>query len=414
MLQQIGLNLQCLQRFPRLYPHNRPLEMAMVDVYQTIFDFLSEARDVFAKLMIKRGALKVRNITITRGSFRLILLVCLPVGIRTMSKLLWKPFKAQFNDIQENLFLCMERIEKEVDLAEKEEAHAERERAEKERRAQSFRWNKAEQIHGKLEVFLDDQAKAKVDYWLGLVDYESNHLAAMEVRHHGTGKWFLQGSVFQSWLENDNSFLWLKAIPGAGKTVLMSSAVEYLKENVQSPEVGLAYFYCDYRDSLKQQPSQILCTLLSQLAEGNKYIFQRVQSFFQEQYKENPGYTPRLEEIRGNFDAFLSNTFKQVLLVIDAVDECISHMCITQSLIKILETCPTVKFLVSSREEQDIAKAFRHLPRVKIKQSDVADDIESYVKFEVSTKIREETLRIRSHETEQLVCDKLVIKSEGM
>lgn len=58
MLQQIGLNLNSLRRFPRLYPHNKQLEVAMVDVYQTIFDFCSEAREVFKKAGDKKKGLK--------------------------------------------------------------------------------------------------------------------------------------------------------------------------------------------------------------------------------------------------------------------------------------------------------------------------------------------------------------------
>ena len=331
-----------------------------------------------------------------------------------MSKLLWKPFKQQFGDIQETLQSCMDRVEREVDLAEKEEAHAERERAESDRRTGSFRWNKTEQTNQKIEDFLDDHNKSKVDQWLGLVNYDSNHKTAMKLRHSGTGRWFLQGQAFQTWLNNDNSFLWLHAIPGAGKTILISSAVEYLKENIQSQEVGLAYFYTDYKESQKKEPSQILCTLLSQLAKNNKHIFQRVQSFFQEQRKENPAYCPRLEEIRSNFNSFIAGTFKKVILVVDAIDECNSRKCITSSLRTIKEACPSVKILVSSREEHEISRAFKGLPRTRMKESDVMVDIESYVTFEVDSRIKEKTLKIRSHETKQIVCDTLVKKSEGM
>ncbi|KAI4122971.1 MAG: hypothetical protein LQ341_007249, partial [Variospora aurantia] len=54
MLQQIGLHLNSLRRFPRLYPHNERLETAMVDVYRVIFRFCTDARNVFKKVSDKK------------------------------------------------------------------------------------------------------------------------------------------------------------------------------------------------------------------------------------------------------------------------------------------------------------------------------------------------------------------------
>lgn len=76
--------------------------------------------------------------------------------------------------------------------------------------------------------------------------------------------------------------------------------------------------------------------------------------------------------------------------------------------------CPFIKVLVSSREELDIIKAFRSFPQVKINQSDVAGDIESFVRAEVAARIREQELTIRRPELQQTICEKLVGRSEGM
>ena len=396
MLQQIGLNLNSLRRFPHLYPHNKRLEVAMVDVYQIIFHFCSEARNVFLKANDKNACKKAF------------------VGLQSMIKLIWKPFKQQFGDLQHELSVCMDRVSTEVEIAEKEEAHLERERAETERRVQASRWDKTEHTHQKLETFFDEQTIAKVDQWLSPVDYQSNHHAAAKLRHEGTGQWFLDGSSFQQWLQTDNSFLWLHAIPGAGKTVLMSSAIEYLKENVKRPDVGLAYFYCDYKDIRKQEPSGVLCTLLAQLARQHKTIFQRLQAFIQERIKENPASVPRHDELRSNFASFLEGTLKQVVLVVDALDETTQRKCLIGDLKTFVHACPLVKVLVSSREELDIIQSFRKLPQVKINQVDVAPDIESFVTAEVSTRIRNKELKIRRPELQQVICEKLVSKSDGM
>lgn len=396
-LQQIGLNLNSLRRFPRLYPHNDRLASSMVDVYQKIFEFCSKARTVFVEARERRSQK-----------------ICIPIGLQTMSKLIWKPFKVQFGELQSELSACMERVEVEVDLAEKEEAHLERERAETERRTQSFRWEKTEIAHAKFEDFLDDQNIAKVNQWLSPVDVDLNHTAAMKLRHSGTGRWFLQSSDFSDWLDSDNAFLWIHAIPGAGKTVLMSSAIEYLKENVQSTDVGLAYFYCDYKELQKQEPSKILCTLLCQLGKRNKTIFQRLQLFFKDRYKENPSFSPGFDELRGNFSGFLEGSCSQVLLVVDALDECSQRDCIARALKTINESCPMVKILVSSRQEQEIADLYEDLPNMKITQDNMAPDIESFVKAEVAARIKSRKLKIRKPELQNTICEQLTSKANGM
>ncbi|KAL8801160.1 MAG: hypothetical protein Q9182_004665 [Xanthomendoza sp. 2 TL-2023] len=401
MLQQVGLHLNSLRRFPYLYPHNERLETAMVDVYRIIFRFCTEARNVFKKVSDK---------TICHKSL---------IGLRSMVKIVWKPFKSQFGDLQVDLATAMERVSAEVDIAEKEEAHAERERADRERRAQASRWDKTEHTHQKLESFFDEQGYAnrfvrKVDQWLDPANVETNHGAAVKLRHQDTGKWFLQGEAFNTWINRDNSFLWLHAIPGAGKTVLVSSVIQYLKEHVKSEDVGLAYFYCDYKEVKSQEPSKLLCTLLAQLARQHKLVFQRLQFFVQERFKENPASVPTHDEMRSNFSAFLEGAFKQVVLIVDAIDESAKRECMISDLKTFLKHCPFIKILVSSREELDIAKAFKWFPHIRITQSDVADDIESFVKAEVAARIRYKELTIRRPELQQIICDTLVNRSEGM
>ncbi|KAL8919042.1 MAG: hypothetical protein Q9208_007008 [Pyrenodesmia sp. 3 TL-2023] len=364
MLQWIGLHLNSLRRTPRLYPHNERLKSAVVDVHRVIFRFCTAARNVFKKISEKKVCQKGM------------------IGLRSMVKLMWKPFKTRFQDLQEELSVSMGRVSAKVEIAEKEKAHAERERADAERRAQAKRWDKTETSHQKMDLVFDEQS----------------------IR---TGNWFFQGEAFKAWLREDNAFLWLHAIPGAGKTVLVSKLVK-------SEDVGLAYFYCDYKELRKQQPSKLLCTLLSQLARQRKPVFQRLQTFAQDRCKENPASVPTHDELRGNFPTFLEGAFNQVILVVDAIEESTQRNCMIGDLKNIQKKCPFIKVLVSSRKELDITRAFKAFPQVRINQSDVADDIESFVKAEVAARVREKELTIRRKELQQTICGKLVKRSEGM
>ena len=48
MLQQIGFMLNSLRRFPKLYPHNNHLALAMVDVYKRFLNFVPKLEKFFS------------------------------------------------------------------------------------------------------------------------------------------------------------------------------------------------------------------------------------------------------------------------------------------------------------------------------------------------------------------------------
>ena len=150
------------------------------------------------------------------------------------------------------------------------------------------------------------------------------------------------------------------------------------------------------------------------MARQHKSVFQRLQSFVQERYKENPASTPTHDELRGNFGTFLEGTFSQVVLVVDAIDESPQHTCMVGDLKTFSKNFPFIKILVSSREELDIKKAFKSLPQAKIHQSGVAGDIESFVKADIAARMQEKELTIRRPELRQTICGTLVGRSEGM
>lgn len=88
----------------------------------------------------------------------------------------------------------------------------------------------------------------------------NNHKTSLKLRQPMTGLWLTEGSTFQAWLHSRNSKLWLSGIPGAGKTVIAASAIEEAM-NESSAKHAVAYFYCDYKDSEKQDPIRILGSL---------------------------------------------------------------------------------------------------------------------------------------------------------
>ncbi|KAF4626816.1 hypothetical protein G7Y89_g11339 [Cudoniella acicularis] len=404
MMEVMGLHLSQLRRLPQLFPRNDQLKLFMVEVYQIMFEFCSKARNVFVQASQRKGLNHLRAVT--------------PVGLSTIIKLVWKPFKVQFGDLRDKLGEVMAKIDTEVSLAEKEEAHAERVRAAKDRVLQSSRWEVTEQFQQRWHNDMEENSMEKVTKWLAPVDVLSSHNSSVKLRHGSTGSWFLNSTEFQTWLKDDSSRLfWLHAIPGAGKTVLASSTIQYLKHELQSDEVGLAYFYCDYKDPLKQEPSVVLRTLLSQLSIQNIAVFQNVQNFFKEQCKDDRAANmipPSLDLIRSNFSSLLETSFHKVFIVIDAVDECHDRECILKAITALCDTVQHVKIFVSSREDPLINEEFKDFPNLRMRPVHVSGDIESYVDATLSSRIASKKLKVKDADLQHQISETLVVKAEGM
>ncbi|KAL4876756.1 ankyrin repeat-containing domain protein [Aspergillus karnatakaensis] len=418
MFEEIGYNLTCLRRYPRLYPDNEVLREAMVDIFGAIIEFCAEARKVFRE---GRGRSEQSAPRVFSS-----------VGLRTAWKLLWKPFKVQFGEVMDRIKGSMARVEREVEIAEKEMASEDRQKGEGERRLQASRWERLEVQQDKVVRFIDQQKIVQLNQWLAPINVAANHNSAVKLRQAGTGAWFVDGAAFRTWLGEENSFLWLhairesptstrkgvsdltSAIAGAGKTILASTIIDWLKEHKERQGIGLAYFYCDYKDKQKQSPTRIISTLLSSIASRSEDVFDRISIFFEEQCKENPAYVPEFDELLNNFGDFIGDSFDELYIILDALDETEDRECVAHALKTISESCPSVRVLVTSRHEIDIARAYEDLPSTSIEPTDISGDIEIYVRSEVAAKIKAKKLKLRDPDLQNVICETLNQGAHGM
>ncbi|KAI1869012.1 uncharacterized protein JN550_005999 [Neoarthrinium moseri] len=397
MASDIGGLLNRLPRYAHLYPKNDKLEQAIRTIYSAIFDFCSQARNVFRKGGERTCSMKsVRDV----------------VTFASVVRILWKPFSVQFGTIKN-------RIEKAVGMIDDEADLAERELAAQERQKDESRWNRLEISQRKVEDFVDLEEMTKLDAWLGSANVAANHKAASALRHAETGSWFLEGESFKRWVDTPNSFLWLSAIPGAGKTVLASSIINCINEKLKNPHVGFGYFYCDYRDPLKQTPSIVLGTILAMLARQSKGVRQELNQFFLKQYQESLTFTASFDELRNNFKTFVGPYFDSIIIVVDGLDEAgpVNSDCLAKVLKALHREYQELNVLVTSRNELPIARVFKNLPMTSIEEKEVAGDISSFIISELESRMNSEgrgVLRIRSPTLKGTIITRLMEGSKGM
>lgn len=197
--------------------------------------------------------------------------------------------------------------------------------------------------------------------------------------------------------------------------MLASSIVNQIRQDLQNDE-GLAYFYCDYKDSQKQDPAKLLATVLVMLAKQSQGVFENLQTFFLDQSAGLPTFTADFDTLAENFPKFVHGQFKTIYLIVDAMDETnpaawdnLSH-----SLRSLHEQCGELSILVTSRNELAISRAFHGLSRTSIEQSDVASDIMSFITAELSNRIAEKKLKLRNPDLQNVIRDSLAKGSGGM
>ena len=117
--------------------------------------------------------------------------------------------------------------------------------------------------------------------WLSARDPSKNYNKALNERHKGTGKWFLENNAFIEWKREPKSFLWLYGIPGCGKSIVSSTIVEDVICHCElDNELAVLYFYFDFNDVEKQRDENLLRSLVSQLCIRSSAVPEVLESLY--------------------------------------------------------------------------------------------------------------------------------------
>jgi hypothetical protein len=245
--------------------------------------------------------------------------------------------------------------------------------------------------------------KHEIIKWLSPTDPRTNQEAARKKHEDQTGKWFTGSSHYTTWLEHPNSFLWLHGIPGCGKTILwyMSPLFQFftgthtfhsseiIEETIAYCQVRddhhLAYFFFSFRETEKQKASNLPRSILAQLLQQAVTIPETVLTFHNEYQHGKPSE-------RGVMDAIQALlTGPQVLIIIDALDECPNTDEERAELCNILQKMHSwgyerLHLLVASRKEVDLTKALRPIitqPPLGVQGAVVKADIRKFVRTQL-------------------------------
>ncbi|KAI0289225.1 hypothetical protein BC826DRAFT_634504 [Russula brevipes] len=205
-----------------------------------------------------------------------------------------------------------------------------------------------------------DQLWRDFKTWLSPPDPSVNHNTACKTQQSGTARWFIESSTFRDWKE-DNSLLWIRGYPGAGKSILCSAVIEDIKNTREPTERLIAYYYFDYKDTSKRDVRGLLASLLFQLGDSSDRCWDLLYRLYAKcrRGSEQPSDADLTKCLNGMLK--LPGQVP-IFIIMDALDECPSTTGIRSAREEVLTFVEDLVgskhsnlfICITSRPEQDI------------------------------------------------------------
>jgi hypothetical protein len=255
----------------------------------------------------------------------------------------------------------------------------------------------------------------KIYRWLSPSDPSTNYNKALGQRHDGTGRWFIEGQTFRSFKEGQAPFLWLNGIPGCGKTVISSSIIEDLRQELCDVPRITVYFFFDFNDNGKQTLESAIRSLLWQIAECPGSSLRELEKLFSS--CRDGRDQPSVQTLVQTLDEALHGV-KHIRIVLDALDECTTRQTLIPWLAQLArQETGDVHIIATSREEHDIKVEFeKWLTKsaiVPLQQLDVDLDIGAYVRVRLRTDAELQRWQGKP-KVQQEIEENLIGKANGM
>jgi hypothetical protein len=239
--------------------------------------------------------------------------------------------------------------------------------------------------HGLSQHQLDHKRRALMDL-LTPIDYAPQQNDFMQKRQVGTGQWLLKTAVYNEWLRQPQHTLLCTGMPGAGKTIIASIAINHLQTTHRdNPTVGIAYLYLNFRRQYEQNPTDLLLNLLKQLVQAQPTVPKAVLNLYAQRHANRT--RPLNYEIAQVLQSVVAE-YSRTFIIVDGLDECrVSDGSRSEFLSEMfnIQVKTKANLLVTSRLAEDILQVFlqRGCLRLEIRASN--DDVENYLEGQMSS-----------------------------
>lgn len=337
LLERLGATLSLYDEYEQLITNEPRFKLALTAVY----------RDVLTLLQKADQALRRKGITVLFRS-------------------IWTTFESEFNGGLQKLALHSSVLEAETTLAHRKYIHT------------ALKPVVAHVERSSVSI-MDQSQRRTIMTWLNAVDAASDLVQHSRRRTTGTGLWLAQENKFIQWHTSDkSSILWLHGVPGAGKTVLCTTAVNSLRELYAEPQTAIAFFFFDRLDQEKRKESSLVASMLAQICAQSQALPVPVTvAFEQASLYGRDSLCPA--DLPTSLLKSVIEGLRNLYLVVDGLDECEDSTGIISTLQELVEACSGVYILISSRRTPSIQRKLSTNLCIAIDATRTEQDIKIYL-----------------------------------
>ncbi|KAK2784701.1 hypothetical protein FQN52_008929 [Onygenales sp. PD_12] len=368
-------------------------ESALVDLYTLILQFLAKALQIYARNIVVRGANAIKLADDDIIDFEK---HCKDLEERVDYEV-WNCEGTQSKDFREKFYRLVDELKALKDLR-----------------------DPLDRIESRVTCIwkvLGETERGKILNWVSDTPYLDHHRVASNGRTKDTGGWLSKHGNYRQWETSDESMiLWLHGIPGAGKTKLISRAIDEFETRPDS--VGLAYFYCNRNESSRRQPENVIRSFVKQLSTSRNgdAIPDTLEKIYQK--KQATGFASAKLSFEESEHLLLElvQGYSRTVLILDALDECEENT--RRALLKwfdriIINQAQHLKILISSRRDGDIRHQLGKETNIGIEATDNENDISKFVSERITESQDDRQYPIPDCLQEEIV-QTLLEKSQGM
>ena len=197
-------------------------------------------------------------------------------------------------------------------------------------------------------------------------------------------------------------------------TIQHFTSQDIIDKDITSQDAGITYYYCDFSDPKSLETRIILGTIIRQLLEGIA-ISGELEQQMDQLYRSDTRTVPD-DELVALLFAVVKH-FSKIYIFIDGLDECRKEEQITiLSIVNQLaqSTRPTVKILITSREEAAISTSLKGVPRLRVSADKNSADIAFFIEETVKSNIKSGALTIQDPSLEPDIISALRNGAKGM
>ncbi|UKZ77207.1 hypothetical protein TrVFT333_004926 [Trichoderma virens FT-333] len=197
--------------------------------------------------------------------------------------------------------------------------------------------------------------------------------------------WILEHADFQTWRNDPQCrLLWITGDPGKGKTMLLCGIINELEEFAA---YRLSYFFCQATETGLQSATAVLRGLIYSLVIQQPSLISHVQE------KHGPAGKALFEDrnawtaLSKILKSILNDpSLKDVVLLIDALDECTEELPRLLHLIKEISSASYAKWIVSSRNWPIIEYEFENFKqsirlRLESNEAYISAAVQNYIHY---------------------------------